>query len=359
MKKIISIITLVIIAFGLYAQDSLSSGGGGGSGSSSSITALPMIKSQDALRNYALGIARMGSRNVYAQSLDWDWPERVSYTNMAGAYGEEILDKLFNVEFVYRLTNPEDQISGYVYLYDGNSYDYGNCLFWGYASYTLADLKTNKPQYNIWMQNIPLPPSNIQSAEVLALDEDGKTARRYPLQINNGQMLFQPWMAGAPNGILTVRFNDGSLVTYDLASPVGEVPTGSGESASYKVDGHYIYTTDQKGGLPTVRIMEMWQRPSVFLEITTAPQVATLDVIGVVQEKGMISFERPVSMEVIPQGKDTGWTIPLNGDSPTEVNFPVGQYRIRFNWINFGKPNMIYTGPDSGIGVGVVSSTTP
>ena len=342
-KSIVALLALLAaLVVPVYAQTE--SGGGGGGGSS--VVGLPMIQSQDALRNYALSIAKFGSRSVNAPTLDWNWVGNINYTNATGAYGEEVLDKLFNAEFVYRLTNPEDKISGYVYLYDGKFTENNNpnMLFFGNAQYTLADLKVGKPQYNIWPQSIPLPLSNVSSAEVLALDEDGKTARSESLDINNGQPKLNPWFAGAPNGILAVKFQDGSLVTYDLASPTGEIPVGSRESATWKVENHYTYKTGEKA--LTVKVIELWQRPSVFLEVAIAQNIV-IDVMGLVQMDGQTTFERPLSMEVIPQGKDDG-VIVLLKDGPTDINFPVGQYRIRFHWINFGKPGLLYTGPTDG-----------
>ena len=351
-KSIVAMfIAFTLIAFVAYAQETPtdSGGGSGGGGTGSSIIGLPMIQSQVALRNYALSIAKFGSRSVNAPTLDWNWSGNISYTNATGAYGEQVLDKLFNAEFVYRLTNPEDKISGYVYLYDAKFANDNNpsMLFFGNAEYTLADLKVGKPLYNIWMQSIPLPLSNVSSAEVLALDEDGKTARRESLDINNGQPKLNPWFAGAPNGILVVKGKDGSLVTYDLANPTGEVPVGSHESANWKVENHYTYKTNEKGGW-TIKIVELWNRPSVFLDVTV-PQTAIFDVMGLVQMDGKTYFERPVSMEISRQGEEFIQSIPLNGDAPTEIRmFPVGKYRIRFHWINFGKPGLIYTGPTDG-----------
>ncbi len=347
---------------GLFAQGTTtevpsvsnsSSGGGGSSGSTTEFPpALPMIQSQDVLRQYALSIAKWGGRGVNAQTIDWDWPEMIRFTNIAGAYGEEVLDKLFDVEFVYRLTNPDDQISGYVYLYDGSFMKPGGCqslLFYGNANYTLADLKTGKPQYQLWMQNIPLPILNASSAEVLALGEDGKTARREQISLNcKGQPMFPPYMAGAPNGILVVKGKDGSLVTYDFAGSVGEVPAGSSESASYKIEGHYVYTSNQKGGLPTIKITELWDRPSVFLEVG-ANEIITFDVMGLVQMNGKTEFERPTGF--IFEQVDGPWAGagPLLQDQLTQTSLThAGKYRIRFEWKNFGKPNTLYTGPSDG-----------
>ena len=370
MKKTVKFVVMALVALiislwsplGLFAQDtpqaevsqvSVGGGDGGSSGSSSTVfpPALPMIRSQDVLRQYALSITKWGGRGVNAPTIDWDWPEMIRFTNIVGAYGEEILDKLFDVEFVYRLTNPDDQISGYVYLYDGSYREPGSCqslLFYGTANYTLADLKTGKPQYQLWMQNIPLPILNANSAEVLALDEDGKTARREQVGVNcEGQPMFPSYMAGAPNGILVVKGKDDSLVTYDLVGSVGEVPAGSSELASYKIEGHYVYRTD---GKPiTVKIIETWNRPSVFLEVP-ANALVTFDVMGLVQmPDGSTVFERPTGF--IFEQVDGPWTGagPLLGDQPTQTSLGhAGKWRIRFEWKNFGKPNMLYTGPTDG-----------
>jgi hypothetical protein len=308
------------------------------------IATLPMMKSQDILRNYAMSIAVAGTRYVDAVSLDWNWSGRVSYAETNGAYGEEILQKLFTRELVYKLNNPDDNINGYVCLYDGQlNGNPVNILFFGSATYTFVDLKVGKPQYRLWMQDIPLPVSNIASAEVLALDSDGKTANRIQIKIDqNGHPLFQPWLAGSPNGILVLRNNNGLTMTYDLSNPVGETSTGMSESADYKVDSHYVYETVDKP--ITVKVIEVWNRPSIFLKVTGVNAAITFDVMGIVQDNKTY-YERPVSMEVSLQGKDGSQVIPLNKDEPTEFKIQAGEYRIRFNWINFGKPNMIYTGP--------------
>lgn len=320
---------------------------GGGGGNATIITALPMIRSQDALRNYALSIAHFGNRNVQAPSMDWSWPGMITGTEVSGAFGEEILARLFETEFAYKLTNPDDNITGFVYLYDVpfDSEVPVNMLFHGSANYSATDLLTGKPQYNIWMLDIPLPLSNVSSAEVLVLDSDGITARRIPIVVKNGQLMFQPWLAGSPNGILVSRDENGRTTTYDLSNPVGKVPTSLIERPDYKVDGHYIYETGEKP--ITVKIIETYNRPSVFIRVLGGA-VVTIDVMGLVQEDGKTYFERPGSMEVIPNGKDGGWTVPLNSDKPTELKWSIGEFRVRFNWINFGKPNMIYTGPMDG-----------
>lgn len=316
----------------------------------SSPTDLSMIKSQDALRNYALSIAKGGERHVWAESMDWDWPGRVSYTNVVGPYGEAILKELFNVELTYRLVNPNDSIQGYVYVYDGE--EYRTLLFYGYASYTPTDLESGLPNYNIWMQSIPLPLRNVSSAEILVLNEDGMTADRLEVRVNrHGQLLFQPWLAGAPNGIMAVRFNDGSLVAYNLSSPSGEVPDSSSDkSANYKIAGHYEITAGE--GSPTLKIIETWELPTTFVTTLGDGSVVNFDVLGLVQQDGQTKFERPTSM-IIEGNSGDAVTVEMYSDVATPVKFnSAGNYRIRFIWKNFGKPGLIYTVPSHDGGKG-------
>jgi len=302
------------------------------------------IQSQDALRNYALASVTHGARWVNTESMDWNFSERLTDVSLQGDGAENVLDKLFNVEFVYRLTNPKDAISGYVVLYDKDN----NTVFWGSAKYTAESLKDEKPNYAIWLQDVYLL-ENVQSAEVLALDEDGVTVRRYQLEVNQGRLRFQPWMSGAPNGLLAVRFNDGSLVTYQLSMPVASIPGGETEvESSWKIDGHHVVKTGDGPENRIVKIVEPWTRPTVFLTVT-GTGVVTFDVLGLVQVNG-VSFERPREL-IFTRGSWTR-TVLGNEDKPTEVGLRPGTYRVHFGWQLFGQPNTLYTGPDGGGGKG-------
>ncbi len=346
-------VVLSLTIVGAFAQDS----GGGNSGDETVVTpgtsgdngnetvltgpVLP-IGSQDELRNYALSKVVRGSRYVSAPSIDWNYDGSVTHTNVTGAGAENVLDKLFSADFRYRLINPDDQIRGYVYLYDKND----NLLFFGYSEFTAKDLETSKPQYSIWIQNVSML-DNVASAEVLALDQDGKTAKRYSIEIDDsGHLLFQPWMAGAPNGILVVRYKDGSLVKYDLSNPSGQIPGTTSEWAGWKIDGHYVYKKSEK--LIVVKIIETWMRPTAIVTVGANEAVA-FDVIGLVQMNGSTTFERPLS--VVFEQVDGPWAGAGNLDQnqPSKIVFPApGTYRIRFEWKNFGQPNTLYTGPDDG-----------
>lgn len=303
------------------------------------------IQSQDALRNYALASVTHGSRWVNAESMDWNYPGKISNAEVTGNGAEAVLDKLFGVEFVYRLTNQKDEINGGVALYDNSN----NLVFYGQAKYTAASLAKEKPQYNIWMQEISLLDlDNVQSAEVLALDEDGVTARRYQLQVEQGHPRFQPYMSGAPNGLLAVRFNNGTVVTYQLANPVGQVPeTETDGSSSWKIEGHYVLKTGADPE-PRVVIVEPWIRPTVLLTVTTfSERIITFDVSGLVQMDGKTSFERPSAIVVTQVNGPFSGKIITSSDKPVDVAFKNGTYRVLFEWKSFGQPNTLYTGPES------------
>lgn len=311
-------------------------------------TSLPPIWSQDVLRQAMLANVVRGVRSVYADSINWGQQGSVTLTNVVGSGAENVLDKLMSAELIYSLANENDMVRGYIYLYD----KYDVLLFFGSADYTLAQLRRNlKPTYGIWMQTAPIL-ENVLSAEVLALDEDGKTARRIPLLVDEyGRAQLQPYLAGSANGILSVRMQDGTLVTYQLSSPIARIPDGNVDTATmYKIDGHHVFTD------PTsIKIIETWQRPTVYLRISATAefQPIAIDVLGLVQEGNVPIFERPISMTVIREVPGfTPITFELDPESPRVLNWPIGTYRIYFGWRKFGQPGMIYSGPieDNGRG---------
>jgi hypothetical protein len=300
----------------------VSSGGGGGGGSSSAV--LPIYR-QDALRNYALTLVVSGSRYLYADTMDWDFPKRVTWGETNGNGAEDVLRKLSAQNFVFRLLNSNDTVNGYEYLRDKN----GSTLFYGYTSFTLDD--TNKPVYQIWMNEIPIL-SNVESAEILILDEDGKTARRESLKVNEfGQLMFPSWYAGSPNGVMAVSFKDGAVATYPLADPRRNTPGVNVASPDFVIDGHHLFTD-----VSVVKIIELWRRPTVYLELSTDTWV-TFDVMGLVQDGSINEFERPTAVQV-----DGQWyELPADG----KLYIKAGAHRTLFKWNRFGEPGLIYTGP--------------
>lgn len=333
MKKILSLLLVVgLVTITATAQNKLP------------------IKSQDALREYALGKVVRGFRDVTANSMIWS-QDKPTWIEVRGNGAEDVLNKLFDTELLYSLANSLDKINGRVWLYDGDD----NLLFFGSAEYLASVIGKDGPQYNIWVQRIPLL-ENVQSAEVFALSEDGTTMRRYDVALDqNGHILFDPWMSGAPNGILSVRFKDGTVMTFNLWNPVEDQPDALVEgNPTWKIDGHYVIPPSEKS-LVNVTIVEAWTLPTIYLE-AKANQSFRLDVLGVVQLDGTTTFERPMFSTYTQVDGPLSGAGPMANNQPTVVQFPVaGIYRVRFDWKHFGKPYALYTGPDGGDGKDVVT----
>lgn len=344
MKKILlSVLVLAALIPAIFAQteSTPSSGGGGGGGTS----VLP-ISSQDELRNYALPRSVRGTISLDSPSMDWNFEGSKTYVEVTGLYAEDVLGKLMQAEFVFRLKNGGDLVTGHLYLFDAA----GHNLFYGRAEFKAGE----KPAYSIWMQNIPLL-GNVQAAEVLALNPDGtSSANRHPLDVSGGkQLMFRPWLAGAPNGLLSVKFTDGTLAVYLLAAPKAE-PVGSStvDLAGYKIEGHYVFRNSDPH--LTVKVMETEHLPTVFLELTGADiQNIVFDVTGLVVKNGMIVREKPVSVLVYIAGEDSPAIYPMPKDSDfLIISLAPRSYRVRFEWANFGQRDALYTGPMDGGGKG-------
>jgi hypothetical protein len=310
---------------------------------------LPVIQSIDTTRNYAAASVVRGGRGIWSNSMDWDYPERLTQVEATGSSAEEVLQKLFTTKLKYRLTNPGDTVEGWVWLYDAS----GTQVFSGHARYSGSDGKSTA-QYGIWLQQISLL-DGVQDAEILVMDEDGRTANRRNVDVREGHILFEPWIAGAPNGILVVRFKDGSLATYRLNNPAMVEPGASNTGGeSFKIDGHYTFV-GTAGKDVIVEIVEPWYKPSVYIEVA-AGQVVSFNVSGVVQSDGATRFERPTAVrEMLPNGS---LSEPIRLDWSDKTLLPAirfsnpGKYRLQFDWVEFGKASTLYTGPTDGGGKG-------
>ncbi len=300
---------------------------------------LSIIRSQDKLRNYALSLVSTGSRYAYCDSMDWSYTNTVAYAATDGVNGEQVLEQLFSVPFSYRVLNAADQVISYSYLYDTN----WNVLFVG-SGYKIASeiSPTNGIYTGFWMQSIPIL-SNVLKADLLIYNEKSQTTEVLHLYVNDaGQIMWPPWYSGYNNILLAVTYADGVVLTYKTSDPVASTPDVTYSSDSYGIDGHYIIKSSARAS--KLQIMETWNLPSAYLELSRK-QVVTIDVLGLVQDgkDGKAYFERPVSVDVTDaSGAKT--TVDLNLDSPTEVSFLQGQYRLEFNWTKFGQQQFYYTG---------------
>lgn len=314
----------------------------------SAVVTLP-IGSRDQLREYALDIPVRGFRDVTSPSLVQIPGER-TWVEVSGNGAEDIIGKLLAKKISFEMANTDDTITGRIWLYDADD----RLIFFGSASYTLVTVGKEGPTYNIWMQAVPLPIYDVVSAEVLVLNEDGQTTRSERIQVENGQPIFREWMAGANNGILSVRLKDGSVATFNLWNPVAVDPaTISESSAGWNIPGHHVIPPSPANEL-LVNFVEVWELPTVLLWVGETQSVK-FDVLGMVTIEGRNTFERPFEV-IFTQIEGGSWsgTGPIFSDSPTLIKLPAaGKYRVRFGWKNFGQENTIYAGPvDDGGGKG-------
>lgn len=304
-----------------------------------------IVRSQSEMRNYALGLVKSGSRRIGG---NFSWFEgQVTDTFATGDYAEDVLKKLFEVQFVYKPVNSNDVINGYLWLYD----EQNTLIFQGWAGYK----KDVKPKYNIWMQSVPLPIFGVESAEILALDSEGKTANSIALSVNGaGQALYDPYMAGAVNGLLVIRKKGGEVLTFNTSNGIfgfiGEVLEAKAE---YGIQGHRIMET-VPGATNVLHIIEMWNEPTVFLDVVGAPAVpVVIDVTGIYyDEYGQMAYERPYAMVVQMLSSGQEYEQQLDVSTASVTPFLYGKCRIYFRWKNFGQKPTLYTGPWSGGGKG-------
>lgn len=302
-------------------------------------TSLPEVLSEDNLRNKALSMPSHGSRYVVSDSMDYSYTNTVVFAATNGAYVEQLMNRMFAVPFSYRIANSNDLVNSYCYVYDD---DCNDLLFYGSGNAIAKTLNgTNKLFTQFDLQNVPIL-SDVKSAEVLVLNQDGTTATQYPLTVNQcGKALMQGWMTHYTNAILAATFNNGDLVTYPMGAPGATAPGVVLGNGGYGITGHYQITSSVTNDV-TLKIIEVWNLPTAFLDFSNYVTV-TMDVMGVIQNGNQISFERPLSVDVSSPGYPTV-TVQLSQAQATPVSFSPGQYRLKFNWAHFMKPGFWYTG---------------
>lgn len=331
----VALVAFIFVALNLNAQVApVSSGGGGGSGSSSDIS---VIQSQDLGRDLGLRLGHRGSIYYSSPSIDWEYPGTQTGTNVVGKNAEDVLAQLATFEYVIRLKNPDDVISVYAYCNDDN----GKALFYGPAEFKVGQ----KPKIQMWQQELPIL-NNVQSAEVIPLKDDGTSGQPINLGVSEqGQLLWQYWLSGAPNGLLAVKYTDGRLETYRLSKPVGQSPVPTEGVASLNIQGHHIFIGAGESPL-VIDIIAVNEKPTVYFEIPENGWVK-FNVGGVVQlPDGSTMLERPSAMELTDENGNNAFPYKLLAGP---VQLSGGKHRVRsFGWDLFGKPNTLYVGPQNG-----------
>jgi hypothetical protein len=303
------------------------------------------IYSADVARNAMLDLSVQGSVYYTSASIDWGYQQTAYYTNVTGTNAEDVLAKLGTFEYNLRITNPNDDIQAYEYVNDAA----GNNLFFGYIQFPQTN---NRPLFQLWLENIVLPGAGVSSATVLVLNPDGTTANQNPLNIQNGEILFSPYMIGAPNGLLVEDYSNGGVSTIPLAKPIPQTIGAEQGDATFKIQGHYVL----KDPTNTVQIIEAYNLPTAFLQVTSkavSQNGITWDVTGLVQTSdGGTYFDRPLTMVITPEGSNAGapWSVSCSQTGPTNVQLPFGTFRIYFTWARFGQPGLLYTGSTMVVG---------
>lgn len=310
------------------------------------------IYSQDALRSWAMSEIRRGSVDVYSPSMDWSFPGRVTYYEVEGTSGEDVLRKLSLAAFAFRLQNTNDLVRLTGRLADG----IGREFFRGSIEVTAASFQNGAPMVQLWIQRLPVT-KNAASAEILVTNEDGQTVKNREVEVDKaGGALLDPWLAGVINGILSVRYQNGQLVLYPLSRMGGISPVDYSGGSGAGVADHYIYKI--MAGLNTIPIRAVGARPSLYIEALEDNAVIAFDVAGLVYGPNGQYWERPIHFFV--QGPDGflglndiaggGFTLSKKGMS----------VRIFFEWDEFAQPGTIYTGPEQGEkGAIAVTPVTP
>lgn len=338
---IIALIGVMFLNFNLVAQ-------------TSSIPVPPPknlpVYSQDALRSWAMNQVRYGVAEVWAGSLDWDFPG-TRVVQAAGKNGEQVLADLARAEFSFRVGNPDDSVQVSAQLRDGN----GRALFSGGTKVPVDQFKKGGgPSVQLNIHDVPLI-GGVQSAEILVTGEDGVTVRTRHVEVDEGGwMTFPSWMAGVPNGILSVRYKTGEIILYPLSSGAGVTPVGQNGGANFGVLGHSVYQL--MGGLNTIQIRAVGERPSFYIEALEDNARFVFDVAGLVYAPGGQYWEKPSGYYV--QGPDGQVLGPA--DLPSGNGFTLQKkgmaVRVFFEWNQFAQPGNLYTGPEDG-GKGVIAVT--
>ncbi|MEX0931213.1 MAG: hypothetical protein WDZ88_00520 [Candidatus Paceibacterota bacterium] len=202
MKKIIMMVTLLVTlsASALFGRESLS-----------------MIRSQDALRTYAIEIADVVGVSVRtAVSNNGSSVSR----KVLGTTTEGIIGTIRSVPLTVTVTNPDDP----VFLYASVSSSNGHPLFSGSKSFKLDSSKgvgyvLPKGYGDVVLrmeQNIPITMKGVRHVAFYYKNEEGEVVARQYLTVSGNQIFFPSRLAGK-NAILVAHTEEG-VYHWDVAT---------------------------------------------------------------------------------------------------------------------------------------------
>lgn len=280
------------------------------------------ITSQDVLRQYAMSQGATGGIYYDCTSANWNYSGTKSNIQVKGSSGEEIMAELAQFQYVLDIRNTNDIVVAYAYIYDTDQ----NLLVYGYGS----ALPGQPMNVQYWIQGVPLP-ITVSAATVLVVGDDGKTAYQYPVRLTPaGRPVLSSVFAGASNGILAVTYPDGSGATFNLFDTGSAPDSVTTVSASMSLPGHYVLTDPS-----TVKIIELWNRPSVFLTLS-ADRMVSFDVSGYVYEDGGY-FEHPSAVVDLSTLRKDGSYATYDLTKVPAAGFVAGQHRLVFVWNRFAQ----------------------
>jgi hypothetical protein len=320
--KINTVICALAVLLGIFAMPSINA-------SSATPAEINALRSPDALRNYALSRAVIGYVQDSCPSLDWNFKDNHSRESTNGTCAEDVLQKLAGVKLSYRITNPNDKITSYAYLFDADK----NYLFGGSSTY---DVGGKEQTVILYQYRVPMF-SNVSSAEVIGTDDTGASVRTIQtITVTSGKAMIDPWITGKSNGLLVLHYKDGTSETIDLGTGRQNGDINVGNSQTMKIDNHYIFEDPAK-----ITITALYERPTVYFT-TTVDINPDFDVAGIFSDnQGQTAVEVPETIYVsVDGGAETTVSI------AKVKKFPAGHaYRVRFEWNEFGNPGTFYVGP--------------
>jgi len=204
MKKIITLtLFAAVLAINTNAQD------------------LPMIRSKDALRTYALEQAAVANAQIWTSLPDGNNANyNAPFVPLELGSATEISNAIAGMPLAVDVANPYDPLYTWAGVYNGD----GDQLFWGYSKFNLvqtpAPTPKGSPQAYTWVlpagygnitlkmaDNIPIRITNAQAAFVDILGTNGQTQQEYSLDVYNSKVYF-PWRLTETNAILAVFTNN-------------------------------------------------------------------------------------------------------------------------------------------------------
>lgn len=165
---------------------------------------LPMIRSTDALRTYAIeqtaNVSASINTSLPSDARSWD------YVSVQEATADGIGNTIRGMSLSVDVVNPND----YLFVWAGSYNADGDVMFSGWKQFRLV---AGKGGYALpadygditlsLVDNVPLRINGAQSASIVVLDDNGQTTMGTSLQVRDGKVYFPRQLAGM-NAILAV-----------------------------------------------------------------------------------------------------------------------------------------------------------